>query len=365
MRVLLIYPPIDDKVPAKSTLLGLGYLASVLRNSSHVVEIKDLIFDTRFQDFRGYDVICVSAMFTNNKKKLYEFLDYLSNFYPLIHTIVGGAHASTFPEEVIEHCDTVVCGEGEDVIRDIINNHTGGIVRASRIKDLDRLPFPAWDLMWEDIQEINRRNKGTPFHIRHPFIHMITSRGCPNACTYCAVKVAWGRQWIPRSAKNVIDEIKQLRKLGFKEIHFNDDNCSISKERMYEICDLILSKNIHIKIACPTGIHIGTLDRSLLTLMKKAGFYRLCFGIETGNPERQKLIKKNLNLEKAKQVIREANDLGYWTSATFIFGFPNETQEQVNDTMKFIRESEMDFPIFYNLIPQPKTEIYDECRCSL
>ena len=71
-------------------------------------------------------------------------------------------------------------------------------------------------------------------------------------------------------------------------------------------------------------------------------------------------------MEKAKQVIRDANNLGYWTAATFIIDFPNETQEQINDTMKFIKESQLDFPIFYNLIPQPKTEIYyEECQCSV
>ena len=191
---------------------------------------------------------------------------------------------------------------------------------------------------------------------------MITSRGCPNACTFCAVKVVWGRTWIPRSAENVVDEIQELYKLGFREIHFNDDNCSINKERMVKICELILKKRINVKIACPTGIHIATLDRSLLTLMKKAGFYRLCFGIETGSLELQKRIKKNINLEKAKQVIREANDLGYWTSATFIFGFPKETEQDRKDTMNFIKESQMDFPILYNLIPQPMTEIYAECN---
>jgi anaerobic magnesium-protoporphyrin IX monomethyl ester cyclase len=220
--------------------------------------------------------------------------------------------------------------------------------------------MPAYDLMWEDIMEINQRSKHSPFHIRLPFVHMITSRGCPNACTFCAVKVAWGRLWIPRSAENVVDEIEYLSKIGFKEIHFNDDNCSINKDRMYNICELILSRKIDVKIVCPTGIHVATLERPLLKLMKKAGFYRLCFGIESGNSERQKLIKKNINLEKAKQVIRDANDLGYWTSATFIFDFPNETKEQVEDTMKFVRESGLDFPIFYNLIPQPKTEIYAE-----
>lgn len=365
MKVCLIYPPVDALVPAKSTLLGIGYLASVLRNRGHKVEIKDLIFSNRWQEFERYDAICVSAMFTNNKNSTYDFLNYVKRYYPYVHLIAGGNHASTFPEEVMEFVDTVVVGEGEEVICDVIENYRKGIIRTNRIQDLDKLPFPAWDLMWEDIQEINRRNWHTPFHIRKPFIHMITSRGCPNNCTFCAIKVAWGRQWIPRSAKNVVDEIEELYKLGFREIHFNDDNCSINKERMYDITQTIIDRRISIRIACPTGIHIGTLDNHILRQMKRAGFYRLCFGIETGNPQMQKCIKKNINLEKAKQVIKDANDLGFWTSATFIFDFPHETEEQRQDTMKFIKESQVDFPIFYNLNPQPKTEIYAECQSVL
>lgn len=365
MKIAIVYPPIDAIVPAKSTLLGIGYLASVLRCAGHYIIIKDFIFGQKNFDLSEFDVICVSAMFTSNKELLYNFLISLKYTYEKAHVVVGGAHASTFPEEVIQHCDCVVVGEGEDVICDIVENKRFGIIKAPRITNLDKIPFPAWDLMWEDIVEINRRNERTPFHIRHPFIHMITSRGCPNACTFCAVKVAWGRQWIPRSAENVVGEISELYHMGFREIHFNDDNCSINKERMYKICELILQQNIDIKIACPTGIHVATLDRPLLKLMKRAGFYRFCFGIETGSPECQKRIKKNINLERAKQVIRDCNDLGFWTSATFIFSFPHETDEQVKATLDFVKDSQMDFPVFYNLIPQQKTEIYEECQSVL
>ena len=250
-------------------------------------------------------------------------------------------------------------GEGEEVICDIVENRRKGIIKAKRIRDLDELPFPSYDLMMNDINEINHLSRHSPFLMRKPLVHMITSRGCPNQCTYCAVNVAWGRQWIMRSARNVVDEIAYLYSLGFREIHFNDDNCSINKERMYEICDGILERNIKIRIACPTGIHIGTLDRKILKQMKRAGFYRLCFGIETGNQEMQKKIKKNLNLDKARQVIKDSNDLGYWTAATFISGFLDETEQQKKDTLEFAKTSGLDFPIFYNLQIQPKTELWN------
>ena len=153
--------------------------------------------------------------------------------------------------------------------------------------------------------------------------------------------------------------MEYLYDMGFREIHFNDDNCSINKRRMYEICNAILYRGLDIKIACPTGIHIATLDKDLLATMKKAGFYRLCFGIETGSPEMQVEIKKNIDLDRAKEVIKDANDLGYWTAATFIVGFPNETIEQVAETLLFAKESNLDLPIFYELQYQPKTEIYE------
>lgn len=367
MRIILVYPPTGAEVPVKSTLLGLGYIANVLRNAGHDVEIKDLALHKGIIniDFGKTipDVVGLSIMFSEYKTEAYNFACQLKEKFPLVHIISGGAHASTFPEEVLEYSDTVVVGEGEEIIDIIVRNKLRGIIRAERIKNLDNLPMPAWDLMKKDLDEINRRHKNSPFNMRLPMAHIITSRGCVNSCTFCSVKLAWGRQWVSRSAKNVVDEIEWLvNNFGIKEIHFNDDNCSIDKGRMYAICDEILSRALKIKIACPTGIHIGTLDRPLLKQMKRAGFYRLCFGIETGNEEMQKKIKKNLNLKKARQVIEDANDLGFWTSATFIFDFPGETEQQVKDTLDFCKTSGLDFPIFYNLNPQPKTEIYEECK---
>ena len=359
-KVLLVYPPIPAEVPAKSTLLGLGYLASVLRNKGHEVKICDLVNGFSPEAIKWqFEILCISSMFTAYKHAVWSLIDTIKSSSYGIHIIVGGAHASTFPQEMIGFADTVVVGEGEEVICDIVENRRTGIIIAERIRDLDKLPMPAWDLMMDDIKEINKLSKHSPFLMRRPLAHMITSRGCPNNCTFCAIKAVWGRQWIPRSAMSVVDEIEHLYNIGFREIHFNDDNCSVNKTRMYEICNEILMRDIKIKIACPTGIHIATLDKPLLRLMKSAGFYRLCFGIETGNQEMQKTIKKNLDLDKARQVIKDANSLGYWTAATFIAGFPNETPEQLNDTFEFAKTSGLDFPIYYNLQIQPGTELWN------
>jgi radical SAM superfamily enzyme YgiQ (UPF0313 family) len=128
---------------------------------------------------------------------------------------------------------------------------------------------------------------------------------------------------------------------------------------MHEICDELLKRKLNIKLATPTGIAIDTLDKEILTKMKRAGFYRLCFGIESGDPETQRIIKKRIDLNRAKEIISQANKLGFWTSGTFIIGFPHETMKEIKATIDFAKRSNMDFAIIYLLTPQPGTEVYN------
>jgi len=270
--------------------------------------------------------------------------------------VMGGAHASTFPEETLQdpNVDIVVVGEGENWA---FNGK--GIHRNPPEHDLDKFPFPAWDLLKEDMETIKKIGIKNKFIMRHPAIHLITSRGCPRDCYFCSVKLIWGRTWRSRSAANVVDEIEALNKKGYKEFYFMDDNFSVSKVRTHAICDGIIKRGLDIRLAAPTGVAIDTMDRPLLEKMKKAGFYRLCFGIETANAESQKIIKKRVDLNHAKEIIKAANDLGFWTSATFIIGLPHESLKEIKDTFDFMVETGMDFPVIHLLNPQPKTEVYE------
>jgi radical SAM superfamily enzyme YgiQ (UPF0313 family) len=300
-------------------------------------------------------------MFSEYSKGAMKFISQLRYEFPHTHIIAGGAHASTFPEETLEFADSVVVGEGEEVICDIVSDRKKGIFRTERIRDLDKLPMPAWDLMEEDMKEINWLSRKSPFLMRRPLAHIISSRGCPNNCSFCAVKVVWGRQWIARLAKNVVDEIEYLYGKGYREIHFNDDNATVNKVRFHQICEGIIERNLKIKLALPTGVSVKTLDEDLLKHMKQAGFYRLCFGIETGNQDIQYKIHKDIDLEKARKVIKIANRLGYWTSATFILGFDGEDRQ---DTLDYAKTCGIDFPIFYDLQIQPKTELWTTTKTS-
>ncbi len=304
----------------------------------------------------------------------------IKNYSNKIPVIFGGPHVTTFPEIVMKdiNVDIAVIGEGELTFREVVgrliaNEPLAGVCgilhridgtvkrEAARgfIANIDDIPFPAWDLLEGNYSVTSRLNENNKFLMRKPVGLILTSRGCPKECYFCSVKLVWSRKWRARSAKNIVDEIEFLiKKYGYREIHFVDDNSSVSNKRLHEICDELIVRKINIKLATPTGIAIGTLDEAILRKMKKAGFYRFCFGIETGDPEGQKIIKKFVNLEKARHVIKIANKLGFWTSGTFIFGFPHETASDIRKTIEFTKTSGIDFAVIYVLVPQPGTEVY-------
>ena len=196
--------------------------------------------------------------------------------------------------------------------------------------------------------------------MRHPYTSIITSRGCPGVCVYCSIHSIWGHRWRGRSAKNVVDEIEYLiKEYGIKELRLQDDSASLNKKRMAEICNEIIKRKMDIKWTTPNGIAHWTLDKPLLRKMKKAGCYRITFGIESGNPEMRRWVGKPFSLEQAKELTKYANNLGFWTIATNIIGFPYETREQIEDTIKYAIDSDVDFALFFRLGPRPGTPVYE------
>jgi len=162
----------------------------------------------------------------------------------------------------------------------------------------------------------------------------------------------------------VCDEIEHLiERYGVREIAFQDDNLTLDKERMHSICDEIIRRKIDIKWCTPNGVAIWTLDEDLIRKMKKAGCYKLTFGIETASFSTQQFIRKtHLDLERAKEIIAYCNKIGLWTHASFIIGFPHETQEEINETIKYALDSDLDFGAFFVATPFPGTELYEIYR---
>jgi anaerobic magnesium-protoporphyrin IX monomethyl ester cyclase len=189
---------------------------------------------------------------------------------------------------------------------------------------------------------------------------MVTSRGCPGRCVFCSIHSVWGYQWRARSPKNVVDEIEDLAtNYGITEVHFEDDNLTLSKDRMAKICDIIGERGLDITWTTPNGVAVYTLDRYILKKMKRAGCYQLCFGIESGDPNVQRnIIHKPLDLNRVKRVINWSKELGIWTHGFFVIGFPGETPENIQRTIDFAKSSDLDSANFFLAAPYPGTPLF-------
>jgi|Deesub1362B_J571_1020462.scaffolds.fasta_scaffold00095_24 magnesium-protoporphyrin IX monomethyl ester (oxidative) cyclase len=302
----------------------------------------------------------------------------IKELYPKAHIIFGGAHASAIPEIILkdESIDIVVIGEGEMTFLNIVDNvlmekdisevkgivfkKNGKIIKTPPrefIQHLDILPFPARHLLPMHIYLNDPR--AHMYAVRSPRTSIITSRGCPFNCVFCSIHSVWGRKWRARSPKNVADEIEFLvEKYRIRELAILDDNFTLDKKRVMRICNEIITRHIDIKWSTPNGIAFWTLDKEVLTMMKKSGYYRATFGIESGCKETLNFVRKPVNLNYARKVIKFCNDIGLWTHSTFVIGFPNETLDSINQTIEFAKKSGLDFATFYIATPYPGTDLY-------
>lgn len=407
-EVLLLNPFLElfpDDPAGISPVLGLAYLAAYLREKKVTVSILDLAAEgiNNSKTLRGKKriglserkikekirqfspkIVGITCQSTLHAKEAHEVARIVKEENKHILVVMGGAHPSALSENVLKdkNVDVVVRGEGEATFWDIAKNFLernefSGVLGISFrrkgeiihnpprpfIKNLNEIPFPARDLLPMGIYFRNA-SRGTNYNLHEKVITMITSRGCPGNCTYCAVKTVWGRQWRGRSPENVVDEIeKVIKDLQAKEIHFLDDSISVDKKRLEGICDEIIKRKISINWTTPNGIAVWLLDKNLLLKMKKAGCYRLTFGLESGNKEiLNNFIGKDYDYKKAREIISFASNIGLWTLGTFILGFPEETEEQIKDTIKFAVSTDLDFATFYIANPFPGTQMYEIYR---
>ena len=273
----------------------------------------------------------------------------------------------------------VVIGEGELTMLEIAKNFqnnknikniagtalmNNGKFRINKarpyIQNLDELE-PAWHLI--NFKEYFKHPDNYAISIRSPSVHIITSRGCPGNCVFCSVNTVWGRKWRAMSAKKVADQIELLyKKYRIRHFRINDDNFTIDKKRVVEICREIRKRKLDIKWDTPSGVAAWALDKDILKEMKKTGYYRVTFGIESGCKKSLEYIGKNINLEKINGLIDYCHKLGLWIASFFIIGFPYETKEEVNETVNYIINSKINFPFISGAQPYAGTRMYEDFK---
>jgi magnesium-protoporphyrin IX monomethyl ester (oxidative) cyclase len=306
------------------------------------------------------DIVGINIPFSGWSKGAFDVADVVKKIDREIITVLDGLHPSARPVECLTdpNVNFIVRGEGEHTISELVDTlEQGNTKNLERIKgigfikngktiithprpeiqDLDSLPFPARHLLpMETYFEAVKENpiRGV---IRKRWTTMITSRGCPHECIFCSNHIVMGRKWRSRNPERVVEEIEHLiDTYKIEQIDFYDDNMTLKKKRVIEICDLIKERSINIKWYVPTGVRADTLDEELLTKMKDSGCRGLRIAPESGVQDVvNKIIKKNLNLKAVEKAVVLTNKLGIKLGVFFILGLIGETKENMKETINF------------------------------
>jgi len=224
------------------------------------------------------------------------------------------------------------------------------------ISDLNEVPMPARDLL--------PMHKYIPLPIEYkrlPAAHVMISRGCPFNCTYCSTHAAFGYKVRYKSPENVIDEIRYLQKnYKVRQISFWDDTLTINRKWMEMFCTLLIESKINILWNCYA--HVTTVDYQLLKLMKKAGCFCVWYGIESGNEDLLKIIRKHSDLKVIKKAVRDTQKAGIEIRGLFMLGLPGETAEKALKTINFAIELDLDYAQFTLTTPHIGTQLYDDAK---
>lgn len=385
MKILLLNPGFKRKLGKSERIstilppLGLAYIAAFLREKKKNADVK--ILDINALNLEVKDVINYAERYKPNLVglsattpticKVFDIAKSINEKYPEIKIIVGGPHPSALPLESIKKSfiDFVAIGESELTMLELVEElekdrkknfkkidglvfkEKGRIIKnkeRARIKELDSLPFPAFDLLPLD--------KYTSANSQYKkFINILTSRGCPGRCVYCN-KLIFGDICYTRSAENIIKEIEFLiKKYKYKEFHIVDDLFTIDRKRVIDFCNLLLKKNIKIKWKCGNGVRVGTVDLELLKLMKKAGCYSLSYGIESGNQQILNNIRKGQTLKQCANAVKWTKEAGIECIGFFMLGNLGENEKTMQETINFAKNLDLDIAQFSILVPYPGT----------
>jgi anaerobic magnesium-protoporphyrin IX monomethyl ester cyclase len=388
MKISLIFPNVNYRRLDRHILhppLGLAYLAAVLERRGDEVQVIDaaarnLSFQALEKNISNFQpsIIGITTNIATFSIACYTSRT-LKEFFPEKCIIFGGPWATSNYSVVLnkKFADIVVIGEGEITIVEIVEcmergkdwrgirgiaflNAENQVVLTSSqefLADLDDLPFPSWQLL-PDSRKYAYNNRSVPYY------PIMTSRGCPFDCIYCTKNIH-GYKIRYRSVENVIEEIRYLKEnFKIREIIIADDNFTQDPERAEKIFDRIYESGFDVKILFSNGIRSDIYSENLVRKMKRAGVYRVCLGIESGNQAVLNKIRKGLNLEDVKGFIKllKKYRIDYW--GYFMLGLPQDSWKTMMDTVNFALENHIK-PHFHKTIAVPGTRLYDLVKSNL
>jgi anaerobic magnesium-protoporphyrin IX monomethyl ester cyclase len=414
MRVCLINPPrIQPKVWGKPNVfppIVMATVAAVLEKK-HAVSIIDAPTEgwenleeldeskyrvglsaeaiaQRIIDFKP-EMVAIEIPFSGWSKTAFEVVSIAKKVNRGIKVVLFGLHPSSHPEACLENADVdfVLIGEPENTISELVEalemrkhdfkdiaglsfrENGKAVLNAKRaiIENLDSLPFPARHLLPMDVYAQAVKQNPLRGEIHKPYTIVITSRGCPYNCVFCSNCIVWGKQWRPRSPKNVVDELEQIIKtFGIEQVDFSDDNMTLDRQRMVEICDLIVQRGLRFDWFTPNGIRADSLDEALLRKMKAAGCKKIRIAPESGVQRIvNDVIKKNQDLKAVEQAVVLCKKVGIKVGCFFVLGLIGETKADIEKTIEFaykLRTLGADTFIFSIAMPLYGTAFYEQAK---
>ena len=304
-----------------------------------------------------------------------ELAEAIKQRKPDVTTVIGGVHVTAVPEETMRMFpafDLAVIGEGEDTILELVEaldrkqplrDVKGLMIREGDqlvtaeprpfIRPLDKLPFPAWDML-PGYPQCCRPPAWSPRQGEAGLV--ITSRGCTGKCTFCDRK-CFGTVCRAHSAEYVLDLIAYLReRFGIRYLRFLDDNFLLWPKRLRRICVGMIDQGMDSTWSC-FG-RVDTVDEATLRLMKEAGCREISYGIESGSQRILDVIHKGITLDQVREAVAATHRAGISTIGFFMIGLPTETRETIMETIRFARELPLDYFKALYCTPFPGSDLY-------
>lgn len=388
LKVLLTKPPVGryplgyDLYPPMIPM-GLGFLARVLQDTGIPYAVADnylASFHNRKWDDRAYrdllfdyrpSHVCVTSMSVEWPEAL-ELIRITRATLPESKVLVGGPHANFAASEIASVSDYVVVGEGERALPDILTNAVpsryckGHITEYPFIQPLDSLLESSNGrkemIPWRDFSPIKYDLKMPEWGLnREPVVNMNTSRGCPFSCKFCSILGPWGRGYRYFTAPVIVDEIEHLQKeFGVKGVCFREDNFTVLRWRVEEMCRLLIDRRLDIDWAAE--IRVDSIDEPLADLMSRSGCRGLLLGVESGSEQMLKAMKKEITTEDTRQTFNLCRKYGIKTYCSIVYGLPGELPEDRAATKEFITEIQPGFLEESVYLGIPGSVYYSELR---
>jgi anaerobic magnesium-protoporphyrin IX monomethyl ester cyclase len=379
VKILLVNPSYRDVYRTFDFVLpplGLAYMAALLTEKNYDVKIVDLNVSQKNQAIpdNNWDLVGIT-LDTSRYYKGMEFARMLKSQGARV--VVGGPHASFMADEILGSgsADFVVRGEGEHTMLELVEalNQGGNLEQIKGLSyrsddqiihndkraysdDLDTLPFPARDLL--DMDKYRTSKLGT-----RSITSILTSRGCPYQCSFCASSKLAGTFWRARSVQSIIEEIQFVKDTyGYRAFAFVDDNFTLNPQRVIDLCGEICKRGLDIHWWCFSRVDTIVKNPEMVSLMSKAGCRSTYIGVESRNQETLDSYNKKISADISRKAISVLKENKIEMTASFIIGGLNEDKKMVEDTLRFAKSLNPNTVSFTILTPYPGTDLFEQVK---